>query len=62
MLDFKNIATPSLLSYPKIKTENGIHYKLESFVQTSNGFDPVYVETDDISIEEALNIILGGEE
>lgn len=62
MLDFKYIITSALLTYPQFKTENGVTYKLDSFEQTENGFEPHYVETDEIGEEEALNIIIGGEE
>ena len=61
MPDFKNIVSPALFAYPQHKTENGTDYELSHFVQTENGFAPVYVECETISNDEALNIILGGD-
>ena len=62
MFDFNTIISSAVLTYPEYKTENGATYKLDSFQQTENGFVPHYIETDEISQEEALNIILGGAE
>lgn len=36
--------------------------KLSHFEITENGLSPVYVETDEISADELLDIILGGAE
>ena len=60
MLDMKKLITPALLAYPTFKNENGVNKKLSHFEITEDGIVPVYVETDEISEDEALNIILGG--
>lgn len=59
MLNLKNMFSPALLSYPKIKVEDGKHYKLDHFEMTENGAEPVYVETEEISEEEAFAILIG---
>lgn len=59
MLNFAKIITPTLLTFPKFKYENGKFYKLDRFAETENGFEPVYVETDEVDEAEAFNIIFG---
>ena len=59
LLDYNAIASPALFTYPKFKTENGVHYELSHFEQTNDGFVPVYVESEEISDEEALAIMMG---
>lgn len=58
--NIKNAVSAILLSYPDFKSEDGVKYKLDGFVQTENGFEPIYVETDEVSESEALEILLGG--
>lgn len=58
----KNYISPELLFYPTYKTENGINYKLDHYNMTDDGTFPVYVETEEISEEEAFSILLGEEE
>jgi len=58
--NLKKIVSATLLSYPSIKSENGTNYKLDGFAQTEEGFEPVYIETDEVNDSEALEILLGG--
>lgn len=62
MLDNRKVMSQSLyLSYPEYKTEGGKNYKIDYFQMTENGYVPVYIETDEVSTEQALSILLGGE-
>ena len=62
MLDFSKIISPTFLSFPVYKYEDGKYYKLDHFEETESGFTPVYIETDEVDDAEAFNIIFGGEE
>lgn len=60
MLNYNQIISPALLaSYPEYKTENGINYKIDHYEMTENGIGPVYVETNEVSPEQAFNILMG---
>ena len=57
-----DVFTPAMLLCPEFITEDGVRKKLAGYEQTENGFVPAYEETQEISTEEALSILLGGEE
>ena len=59
MADRRKIVSPDLLVYPTFKEEDGVSYKLDHYDMTENGLVPVYVETAEISDEQAFNIIMG---
>lgn len=61
MPSYKKLITPALLAYPKFKMENDINLKLAYFQMTDDGAIPVYEQTDEVSEEEALSIMLGEE-
>ena len=62
MLDYRKIVTPAILSYPEIKTVDGQNYKLQGFQQTQNGFEPIYTETDELTSDQVVSILMGGAE
>lgn len=61
MHNIKRLFTPSVLLFPQFKTEDGISVKLSCYEITDDGIAPVYVPTEEVSTEEALNILLGGD-
>ena len=61
MLNLKKMFSPALLSYPKFKTEDGKNYKLDHFEMTDDGAEPVYVETEELSMEQIASVLMGEE-
>ena len=62
MPNLKQLISPELLACPEYIDEDGQHKKLDHFLMTENGVVPVYEETDEISTEDALAIMLGENE
>lgn len=62
MPNFNNIINGSLLSVPATKIVNGEVYRLHSFSRTDKGLKPIYEiesSSDELTADEALDIILG---
>lgn len=56
------LITSAIFLNPQYKTIDGVDYQLEGFSETEDGFEPIYTESEKISDEQALNILLGGAE
>ena len=61
MLNYKQLVSPALLlSYPQFKMVDGVNMKLVFFNMTNDGPVPIYEETDEVSEQQALEILMGG--
>lgn len=61
MLDLKFVFSPMTTNFPNFKVVDGVNMKLDHYDVTVDGIIPVYVETDEVSEEQALAILLGGD-
>ena len=61
LIDTKKVITPAILAFPKFIEEDGIRKKISGYLKTDDGIVPIYEETSEISEDEALSILLGGD-
>lgn len=60
LIDTTKVITPAIFAIPEFTEEDGIRKKISGYAMTENGIVPIYEPTEDISNEEAFEILMGG--